>query len=406
MASFTPYQRKLLVLLSAATFFEGYDFFALSQVLPNLRADMGLSEAQGGLLVTITGLGTVAAYGVVRLADRLGRRPVMMATILGYALFTGMTGFSRGIWDFAAWQLLARVFLLAEWALAMVYAAEEFPADRRGLAVGILQGWSTLGSIICAGVVPIMLKTAWGWRGVYFVGVVPLILLAFARRGLQETTRFAAVRSGTGAPAGPGLFAIWKTPQRRRVVQLAVIWSLTYVCTQCAVFFWKEYALTEGGLTDAQVAKAIMIASLVSLPLVFSFGKLMDGWGRRPSAVLIYLLLAGSVIAAYQLTGFWPLTMAMTTAIFSVGGVLALLNGYNAELFPTDMRGAGFAWANNLLGRIGYIVAPAVVGWWAGRVGWGTAVSFTSISVIAALVLIMAVLPETRGRELEETARA
>ena len=74
MSRFTAYQRRLFVLLSAANFFEGYDFFALGQILPNLRAEMGLTQAQGGLLLTIIGVGSVAAYGVVRLADRLGRQ--------------------------------------------------------------------------------------------------------------------------------------------------------------------------------------------------------------------------------------------------------------------------------------------------------------------------------------------
>src|SRR3954463_7740701 len=101
MARFTPYQRRLFVLLSVANFFEGYDFLALSQILPNLRAEMGLSQSQGGLLVSVTGIGTILAYGVVRLADRVGRRPVMMGTILGYAVFTGLTALSRGPWDFA-----------------------------------------------------------------------------------------------------------------------------------------------------------------------------------------------------------------------------------------------------------------------------------------------------------------
>ncbi len=414
MATFTSYQRRLFVLLSVANFFEGYDFLALGQILPNLRAEMGLTQAQGGLLLTVIGLGTVAAYGVVRLADRLGRRPVMMVTILGYALFTGLTGLARGPWDFAAYQLVARVFLIAEWALAMVFAAEEFPAEKRGLAIGMLQAWSTLGSIACAGVVPMLLKTAYGWRSVYFVGLLPLMLLAYARRGLKETARYAALAGRGGVASSPGLapgvgtrglLAIWRTPYRRRVIQLACIWGLTYMCTQCAVFFWKEFAVHERGLSDAQEGLAIALASLVSLPLVFMVGRLLDGWGRRPGAALIYVLLATSVVAAYQLHGFWPLTVALTVAIFSTAAVLVVLNTFTTELFPTDMRGDAFAWSNNLLGRIGYVIAPAVVGWWAGKVGWGDAVSLTAICVVAALFLILAVLPETKGRELEDTAR-
>ena len=402
MTRFSPYQRRLFVLLSVANFFEGYDFLALSQILPNLRAEMGLSEAQGGTLVGVIGLGTILAYGVVRLADRFGRRPVMMVTILGYALFTGLTGVAPGVVAFAAFQVLARVFLIAEWALAMVFGAEEFPAERRGLAIGVLQAWSALGSIVCAGVVPLLLKTPYGWRSVYFVGLIPLLLLAYARRGLKETERYTALAGG-GAKQASSLFAIWGTPYRRRVIHLALIWGLTYLCTANAVVFWKEFAVGERGLTDAQVGLAIAIASLISLPLVFLVGKLLDAWGRRPSAILIYVLLAVSVIAAYQLRGFWPLTVALTGAIFAASAVLALLNSFTTELFPTSMRGDAFAWSNNLLGRIGYVISPVFVGWAAGMVGWGTAVSMTTVGVVAALFLIMTVVPETAKKELEVT---
>ncbi|MSR06108.1 MAG: MFS transporter [Gemmatimonadetes bacterium] len=402
MTRFTPYQRRLFVLLSAANFFEGYDFFALGQVLPSLRSDFALSEAGAGRLVGLIGLGTILSYWVVRLADRLGRRRVLMITVLGYAVFTGLTGFSQNVWDFGVYQLLARIFLIAEWALAMVYAAEEFPAARRGFAIGMLQAWSALGSILCAVVVPFLLKTAYGWRSVYFVGIVPLLLLAYARRGLRETARFEAMAAGG---AGRRLFAIWHTPYRRRVIQMALIWGFTYICTQNAVFFWKEFAVSERGLTDGQVGLAIAIASLVSLPMVFMVGRVFDHWGRRPSAVLICGLLAGSVVAAYQATGYWVLVAALTFAVFANASVLSLLNSFTTELFPTEWRGDAFGWANNLLGRIGYVIGPIVVGAAAGSIGWGNAVSLTAIAVGVTLLFIMVWLPETKGKELEETAR-
>ncbi len=89
----------------------------------------------------------------------------------------------------------------------------------------------------------------------------------------------------------------------------------------------------------------------------------------------------------------------------SVSATFAVLNAFTTELFPTERRAEAFAWANNLLGRVGYVLAPALVGALAGRVGWGNAVSATAAFPLVALVLILCVLPETKGRELEETAR-
>ncbi len=403
MARFTGYQKRLFVFLSVATFFEGYDFTALSQILPNFRADMGLSEGEGGLIVTAISAGTVLSYFLVRLGDRFGRRRILAITILGYALFTFLTGLSRNAYDFTLFQFIGRVFLIAEWALGMVIAAEEFPAEERGFALGLLQAFNSLGSITNAAIVPTLLATPFGWRSVYFVGIIPLLLLAYARRGLRETRRYAeyaAERKETKRP----LVAILRGPYRNRVLQLALIWGLTYMCTNTVVVFWKEYAVAEAGFTDRQVATALTLASLLAMPFIFSVGKMLDALGRRRSAVVIYGVTTVFVVMAYHLKQFWILTFSLAFAIFAAIALLALLNAFTTELFPTDLRSDAFAWCNNLLGRIGYVIAPVIVGKAAESIGWGTAVSTTVVAVVIALVLILRWLPETGKRELEETA--
>jgi putative MFS transporter len=403
MSGFSSYHKRLFVFLSVATFFEGYDFTALSQILPNLQAEMGLSDSALGTLAGVISAGTILSYALIRLADKWGRRRVLTITILGYALLTFMTAMSRGPVDFALYQFAARIFLIAEWALCMVYAAEEFPADQRGFVLGLIQAFNSLGSITCAAVAPLLLATPLGWRSVYLVGVIPLLLIAYARRGLRETRRFEELQQ-TRTGNAHSIFAIMRSPYRARVLQLALIWGLTYVCTNTAVLFWKQFTVTERGFTDAEVGKAVAIASLAALPFVFSVGKLLDRWGRRKGAILIYLVCAVFVVLAYQLQNFWLLTACLMLAIFGAIALLSLLNAYTTELFPTDMRADAFAWANNLLGRIGYVLAPIFVGRAAARIGWGNAVSLTAISALMALVLILWFLPETARKELEETS--
>ena len=398
----TPYQRRLFAFLGVATFFEGYDFMALSQVLPNIREDFGIGPAGGGWIVATAGLGTILAFAVIRRADRIGRRPMLNITILGYTLCTFLTALSQTAWDFAAFQFLARMFLIAEWALAMVYAAEEFPAAKRGYVIGILQGLVAMGAILCAGLAPLLLATPLGWRAVYLAGVPPLLVLAWARRGLRETERFTSMGSRPSVP----LLTIMRGPWRRRVLQVAAIWGVTYLCTQTAVVFWKEFAVGDRGWSDAQVGGAIALASLVSLPLVFGFGRFMDVLGRRKSAVLVYLLLAAGTFFGYTLRSPAALTAALTAAIFAVSVQPAVVNAWTAELFPTELRADAFAWANNLLGRIGYVIAPIGVGYLAEEIGWGGAVRGTAVFAVLALALILWLLPETAGRELEETAKA
>lgn len=401
-APLTRYQKWLFFFLGVATFFEGYDLFALAQILPNLRADMGLSTAYAGLLVSFVSVGNVLAYFIVDRADRWGRRRVLTITIVGYTFFSLLTAFATDVWTFGACQLLARIFLLGEYAVAMVYAAEEYPADRRGMVIGVIQACASLGAITCAIVVPFLLATPLGWRSVYLVGTVPLVIIAIARRNLRETERFSR---DAGATRDFSFGRILKTPYRGRVLQLAAIWALTLFCTQNAVTFWKEFAIAERGMTDAQIGTALAVASLASLPLLFFVGKMLDVLGRRLGAAIAFSIAAGGVVGSYTLSSPTALTIALVFGIFGTGAVLPVLNTYTAELFPTELRSEAFAWSNNLIGRTAYLASPVILGFTAERIGWGPTVAVTALFPVLALALILALLPETVGRELEETSR-
>src|SRR5690606_12278606 len=124
----------------------------------NLGAEMSLDKSEQGYLVAFINAGTVVAYLLVRQADRLGRRRVFTITIAGYTMFTFLTAFAWNVYAFAGFQFVARIFLIGEWATAMVYDAEEFPADRRGMVIGLISAFASLGSIVCAGVTPILLQ--------------------------------------------------------------------------------------------------------------------------------------------------------------------------------------------------------------------------------------------------------
>ncbi len=400
-SALTPYQRKLFLFLSVATLFEGYDFMALSQILPQLEESMHLDTTELGGLVMWINLGTMVAFALVGLADRWGRKRLLTLTIAGYTVSTFASGFAPNIWALAACQFLARMFLIAEWATSMVYAAEEFPADRRGMVIGVIQAFSSLGAIVCVGVVPSLLRTSYGWRSVYFVGIVPLIVLMIARRDLRESSRFEAE---IGKAKKSSRWHIWRGGHRRRMLQLALIWGLTYVCTNNATVFWKQFAVKERGLGDDDVALAISIAAVVSMPLVFLAGRLLDVVGRRLGAVVIFAVGIVGTLGCYGLHGFWPLTASLVLGIFGASGVLPVLNAFTSELFPTAVRADAFAWSNNLLGRISYVLSPLAIGWAARRIHWGPAMQLTVIGPALALALILLLLPETKAKELDETA--
>jgi putative MFS transporter len=398
----SAYQKRLFAFLSVANFFEGYDFFAISQLLPSIRQTYGLTPEHGTWLITLINAGTILAYLLVRRADRWGRKRVLSVTIAGYALFTFLSAWAPNALTFGVLQMLARIFLIGEWATSMVVAAEEYPAERRGMVIGVVSAMGGFGSIVCAGVVPLLLKTPLGWRTVYLVGVVPLLLMMFARRGLKETQRFSQSAPSEPAP----LLDLLKGPHRRRVLQLGAIWFLSYVCTNNAVTFWKEFALSERQLSHAQVGQVITVAALVSMPLVFLAGKMLDVIGRKRGAAVIYVAGLLGILGGYTFHGVAALMLCMTVGIFGINAVLTVLNAFMTELFPTSVRGNAVAWSNNLIGRLGYVFSPLAIGALQPHYGWGWPLRLSTVFLVVALLLIFSWLPETKALELEESSRA
>ena len=130
------YRRKLLVLLSSATFFEGYDNYVLAFVLALVLGDLGGSEADAGWIRALTLLGALPAFLLSAQADRIGRKRLLLITIIGYTLAGGLTALSPNLVWLTAAQFLAQVFLGAEWAVAITIVVEEFPANTAGALSG------------------------------------------------------------------------------------------------------------------------------------------------------------------------------------------------------------------------------------------------------------------------------
>jgi putative MFS transporter len=401
---FTPYQYKLFAFLSVASFFEGYDLIAFSQILPNLTKTMQLSASAVGIMYSVISVGSVAAFFLIRFADRFGRRPILTITIIGYTLFTFATAFATDPITFTCAQFLARVFLIAEWGVAMIYAAEAFPAARRGMVIGVIQSSVGLGAVVCAATAPLLIRTSLQWRAVYLIAIVPLALVIYARRGLKETSRFdSQAKSSWGKRRS--LIHIFRTPYAKRVLHLGMIWATAALCANVAIVYWKEFVIAERGFLDGEAGISVAIAAVVALPLVFAAGKMVVRIGRRPGAGVIFLLAAVGVATAYTLEGRALLTAALCLMIFGVSAVPVVLNSFTTELFPTHLRADAFGWCNNLLGRIGYVLGPMLVGFGSERFGnKGVLIASTSAFFVIAGVMVLALMPETGGHELEQTS--
>ncbi|HUR76358.1 MAG TPA: MFS transporter [Acidimicrobiales bacterium] len=406
------YLRLLLVLLISAAFFEGYDSSILSLLLSDIQSTFRVSEATLGITRIPIELGLFVAFFVTRLSDRLGRRPLLLWSVVGYTAFTAATAVSWDIWSFAFFQFGSRVFLGAEYAVGVTMIVEEFPAGRRGRALGTLLTFSALGTIVVGVLLGAGLQdSGLGWRAFYLVGLVPLVLLIPARRRLRETQRFLLLKAqraaGKELEQDVPFLEPWKPKYRRNLVLVGIVHMLRSIPIFGSTAWWAYYAERERGFTSLDVSIFIIAAYGLGCVGYYVCGRLMERIGRRPTALIYF---SGGIVFSIILFQVGSKPVAFVTlllAVFFGLGMGPVMSSFATELFPTEIRGQAAAWIRNWFEIAGYVFGPALVGILGdhatGAIGnIGDTVTLLMILQLPALYLIWRYMPETKGVELEE----
>ena len=191
----TRRQWRVLGLVSIATLFDQYDRALFALALPQIQLSLGIAEADVGWLGSIVRLGALPAFAATVAADRIGRRRVLLATIIGYTVCTAATALAPDARTFVVFQFLAHIFTAAESMLAVVVIAEELDANVRGWGIGALFAIQACGVGLAALLFPLFEWLGLNWRALFAVGVVPLAVIAYWRRVLPETARFTEARA-------------------------------------------------------------------------------------------------------------------------------------------------------------------------------------------------------------------
>jgi putative MFS transporter len=405
------YLRLLLVLLASAAFFgDGYDNEALALLLKTIKQAFHVGVAALGFAHGVIVAGQFVAFFAARLADRAGRRPLLLATILGYTLATGLTATAWNLWSFAAFQFLAQVFIGAEFGIAMAVVVEEFSAGRRGRALGVLQTIGPLGAVLAAVLVAVRFEHGpLSWRGFYLVGLVPLLVVAVARRSLRETRRFErerAEREAAGLAPGSTLFAPFAKPTRRVLVGAGAVALLQSLPAAAATTWWAYYAEHERGYRSTTVALFVLAASTIGTLGYYACGRAIDRFGRRATATVYFVLAAAFGIGLFNVSNRVESFVLLLGAVFFGLGMGPVLTAFATEPFPTSMRVEASAWVRNGFATSGSVVGPALVGVLgaaSGPIGTiGGAVTVLMVCFLPAIAVVWTVLPETRGRPLED----
>lgn len=399
-------QWRVLGLMIAAGLFNAYDHQILSLALKQVQDGLGIADGRVGYLGSFIRFGAIPGIALVLLGDVLGRRRLLLWSIVGYTLSTGATAFAPDERSFVAFQFLSRAFGAAEAGLAAVVVTEEIDAAQRGWALGVLAGLSFLGVALAWVLFASVEVLPFGWRALFGAGLVPLVVLAWLRRNLPETRRFEHERARR-ASAGilrdalrPLVSLLRLYP--RRFAAVAAVGFLMAFSGHAAGFFFPKYLQEVHGLDPARLtllAAGIGLIGMCAMPLL---GRLGDRRGRKPVAILFIAANPLTVLAVFQAPGIALLSLAFLAMSLSDIGSDHNLGVFSKELFPTSFRATAGS-AAGVFSTLGGSAALAAESLLFGRVGsHATAISLLALVGLAVPFLVGFAYPETRGRELEE----
>lgn len=413
----------ILAMAWAGWMFDFYDLVLFSFLLVPIKRSLGLADAQLSLLLGAS-LAATAVGGLAFgwLADRVGRKLVLAATIITYSIGTFLCGFSASLPLLLLFRIITGLGVGGEWATGQTLVGETFPARQRARFAAIMQTGAPAGialaTVVGSFVEPRLaqlLGAGWGWRACFLISVLPALLVVVIRRFMPESDIWEQWQHHPRRQAGAGLdflSLLQKDGTVRRLFLLGLFLAVTDMSAYWFTYAWMPtYLYTKLHFSMARSGVFMLVTQAGGLVGYLSFGVVADWKGRRVAYSIYSLLWAAGL---FSVTWFWGAIVAWPALtlffMFLVGVGTGNFSGYGpifSELFPTRIRNTAMGTAFNLARGVQFftplvITWVAAVPWFGSRSGLGIGISLGAFFALLTGLWIWT-LPETRGVRITVT---
>ncbi|HEY4385501.1 MAG TPA: MFS transporter [Ktedonobacteraceae bacterium] len=381
---------------------DGFDFVIITYVLTNIRQEFHLDLVTASTLISASFLTRWLGGAVVgSIADRIGRKNAMISGIWLYAIGTLLCGLAWNYWSLFAFRLIVGLGMAGEYSASSTYVLESWPGRIRNKASGFLISGYNVGSLVVVFIYPYVV-THFGWRFLFYIGILPVLLTFYMRKNLPENTEWSEKRARGESTGGISFFKLF-SPQI-----LPVFLAVTVFIFSAFLYSWPLQSLmptylTSIGYNAVGVSQVMFAANFGTLLGCISAGFLGDRVGTRRA--YIYALLASLVlIVPVFLIGkstILLLGVLVFILLFAGQGISGLHPKFMSMYFAPEIRGSGVGVAYNL-GSLGGAIAPIWGAFFAAKMGLGTALA--TLMLFWTLVVLIIVVFDIPGRILRRTA--
>jgi MFS transporter, SHS family, lactate transporter len=332
LRGWTPSQRKVVIASYLGWMLDAFDFFLLVFVLKDVAAEFGVERKEVAAAIAMTlACRPVGAFIFGRLADRYGRRPVLMFDVGLYSMLGLATAFAPNLTAFLLIRALFGVAMGGEWGIGASLTMESIKPEARGVVSGLLQSGYPSGYLL-ASIVYGLLFDKLGWRGMFMIGALPALLVLYIRRHVPESPGWSAER----ARAGNILSVLTKH------------WRIAlYGIVLMTAFNFFSHGTQDVYPTFLQVQHGFDAHETATIAIIYNIGAILGGWifgswsqtlGRRRTIVVAAALsLPVAYLWAYSTT-MAGLAVGAFLMQVCVQGAWGVIPAHLNELSPADAR--------------------------------------------------------------------